>query len=118
MTKKLKHGGKVIGRHERKSIIMQFVDGAYGCIIYKKNKKVFPSKSCGPLCIFKSRYAACAFVDFYINQNYDYKIVSCTYKPSKETLIYYLDSFKCIVKRSALALPTGTALAEFITCKE
>lgn len=115
MTEKLLYGYKLI-RFNRYSYVR---NDCLGGVKYIKNKKIYPLANCGPLAVFIKRYHAENFL-----QDYpiliETIIVSCTYKPSKRHEMYMpvMRLSKCLHTLSIGSCPTGTVLADFVTCKE
>lgn len=99
------------------------------CIIVKKGRKFYdkytkttPSKGCGPLCIFESYTTAKKY-----KMNYgliDCIIVKCEYVKSTNCIVFiknYYTHGKLEYRNPQQylqELPTGTVLADSVTCLE
>ena len=111
-----KIGYKVL-RKNRRSIIQYF---QYGGLHYPKLKEVKPREYCGPLCVFTSRERALMF-----SSMLDSFVVKCTYIQSQIRQVWFPMIFESYPFRSLEvstvnlhSLPTGTVLADSVTCLE
>ena len=71
-----------------------------------------------PLCVFESRKEAALFGHWNLCKGL---IVRCTYKKSLENTIWIKDNYNLGTgncRRSIVELPTGTVLADSVTCLE
>ncbi len=104
MTVKQKVGWKVVGPYRKSSVMF----GYYGARSYPKRRKIIPTHTCGPLCVFKTRKAALKFVGGDIS-----KVLKCLYVPSKTKKVW--DNSHSLRLDE---LPSHTALADSVTCLE
>lgn len=81
----------------------------YGCIIYKKNKWVKPTKGCGPAAVFDSIENAKKFM--YHFKWFGYPIFEVEIKESKHKTLWIGDSTTKTRRLGTVSSPPGTVFA-------
>ena len=126
MTAKLKFGWKIITSDERRSIVAP--SSGRASRVYLKGRRVRPAVGAGPLAVFDNRNDASKFLTYYIKRNASsedqFRTVKCRYTQSKERCIWFegLERRQNSPSRPwrgrvpLTELPSGTILADFITC--
>ena len=85
--KMIKMGYKVVNRNLRSATVAN-----EGAVIYKVNESVYPKIGCGPLTVFKDKFAAAHFTTHLL---FPSKIFRCFYIPSYAQEVWYLfDSYR------------------------
>lgn len=86
-------------------------------LLYPVNRKVHRPETAGPLAVFICHADASAFKYYFDNRSMLLHIVKCTYKLSLDANLWYPTPLK-VIRHCANIWPTGTAFADFVTCKE
>ena len=111
MSKKLKSGFKILIRFGRESM---FISTASGGVKYNKKKITRPKEECGPLAVFDTLNEAEKFIKGFSPPRGEgsYIVVKCSYRPSETKCVF--------IKGGSIRtfLPTGTRLADTVTCSE
>ncbi len=109
----VKIGYKVIAKENNTVFIARTsaVVWGRGMIHYPRNITVYPSKGCGPLCIFDTKEAALKFT----GGTLQLFIVKCEYTSHKGRLAIWEGQQRIT---PASELPSGTILASSVTCLE
>ena len=99
----MKKGYKVVTRRTLLSCNMLVTIGG---VKYKINEWTKPVKGFCPLCVFDTIEDAEIFNYHMLDSIYE-----CLYEESKKDAIYYINSWKNIIKKGLEFLPRGTVLA-------
>lgn len=101
-------GWKVLDKHR-----MSYLASA-GRVSYRTGKIAVPKKDCGPLCVFSSKIYAETFARKCAWKGLHFLVVKCEYQPSRELHIWHSK----LRELGIPYLPTGTVLADSVTCLE
>ena len=103
--KMIKMGYKVVNRNLRSATVAN-----EGAVIYKVDESVHPKIGCGPLTVFKDKFAAVHFTTHLINSP---KIFKCFYIPSYAQEVWYLfDSYQ----ENKIRVPLWALIANNYDC--
>ena len=100
---KYETGYKVV---RKRSLVSAVIEGRDKSLQYKINEWTKPVKGFGPLCVFDTIEDAEIFNYHMLDSIYE-----CLYEESKKDAIYYINSWKNIIKKGLEFLPRGTVLA-------